>query len=100
MSSSANFDSSLSVNSLCYGPAKLHNIQLNVARADRVALMGPNGSGKSTLLKIIHGLIPPDSGSVIKDHSPHQVTSLNSLGHWRKKRFARSLEMNGLPLAP
>ena len=71
-SSSSNSSSILSVNSLSYGPAQLQNIQLNVARADRVALMGPNGSGKSTLLKIIHGLIPPDSGSVIKDHSPNQ----------------------------
>ena len=65
-------ESCLSVQSLHFGPANLRNIQLHIARGDRVALMGANGSGKSSLLKIIHGLIQPDSGSVVKGHAPEQ----------------------------
>jgi cobalt/nickel transport system ATP-binding protein len=41
----------------------LDGVSLNVARAEKVALLGANGCGKSTLLKILDGLIFPDSGT-------------------------------------
>lgn len=63
---------SLVITNLHYGPAHLHNIHLTVAQGDRVALMGANGSGKSSLLKIVHGLLQPDSGSVLKHHCSDQ----------------------------
>ncbi|MHC1787185.1 MAG: ABC-F family ATP-binding cassette domain-containing protein [Christensenellales bacterium] len=34
-------------------------------RDDRVGIIGPNGSGKSTLIKMLAGILPPDSGSVV-----------------------------------
>lgn len=37
----------------------LHNIDLQIAKGDRLALIGANGSGKSTLLRVLHGLITP-----------------------------------------
>lgn len=36
-------------------------------RNERVALIGQNGAGKSTFIKIIMGLLPPDSGTIIRD---------------------------------
>lgn len=42
----------------------LHDVSLNVARGECVALIGRNGSGKSTLLQIITGTVAPTEGSV------------------------------------
>ena len=39
-----------------------HDVSLDVARGEFVALIGESGVGKSTLLNCIAGLEPPDSG--------------------------------------
>jgi ATP-binding cassette, subfamily F, member 3 len=40
------------------------DLNFQVARGDKIALVGINGAGKSTLLKIIAGLETPDSGQI------------------------------------
>ncbi len=42
----------------------LRGIDMNIARAKKIAILGANGSGKSTLLQMLDGLIFPDKGSV------------------------------------
>ena len=51
----------------------LSGIDLRVPAGQRLALIGSNGSGKSTLLRVLHGLIKPDSGSVLRDASMRQA---------------------------
>lgn len=41
------------------------DINFEIKRGERVAIIGDNGTGKTTLLKIINGLLEPDSGEVI-----------------------------------
>ena len=40
------------------------NIDIEIKRGERVALIGNNGTGKTTILKLINGIIEHDSGSI------------------------------------
>ena len=40
------------------------NVDFEIKRGERVAIIGNNGTGKTTLLQIINGIIPADSGQI------------------------------------
>lgn len=46
------------------GNTLFNNINFEIKRGERVALIGNNGTGKTTILKIINGLIPADNGTI------------------------------------
>ncbi|MBN1908308.1 MAG: ABC transporter ATP-binding protein [Pirellulales bacterium] len=48
----------------------LHDVNLDVAAGQVVALVGPSGCGKSTLLRAILGTHPPNQGTILADGQP------------------------------
>lgn len=46
------------------GNTLFNNINFEIKRGERVALIGNNGTGKTTILKLINGIIQPDNGSI------------------------------------
>ena len=55
-----------------FGSLRLFSdVDAEVKRGERVAVIGSNGPGKTTLLKIINGLVPPDTGSLTLGSKVH-----------------------------
>lgn len=61
------------------------DLDFNLYRGQKVALVGPNGAGKSTLLKMVAGVLAPDSGTITYGtgvsktyYAQHQLEELNS----------------------
>ena len=53
-----------------YGANLVFNeVDVHVARGDRIALAGPNGAGKSTLMRLLSGVEAPDDGARIEGHN-------------------------------
>jgi len=46
----------------------IDNVNLNIKRGQRIALIGSSGSGKSTMLTLLRGLDNPESGQVFIDN--------------------------------
>lgn len=45
----------------------LNDINLSIAKGELVTFFGPNGCGKTTLIKVISGIEPYDSGTILID---------------------------------
>jgi ABC-2 type transport system ATP-binding protein len=56
----------------------LTGINLLITAGSCMALIGSNGAGKSTLIKIIAGVLPPTSGSVLVNGTINPIVRLNA----------------------
>jgi ABC-type sugar transport system ATPase subunit len=52
------------------GVTAIEDFTLDLHAGEVVALVGDNGAGKSTLIKIISGVHPPTSGTILLDGAP------------------------------
>ncbi|MDD5450336.1 MAG: ABC transporter ATP-binding protein [Desulfovibrionales bacterium] len=55
----------------------LSNINLEIGRGTSVGIIGMSGSGKTTLVDIILGLLKPQGGEILFDHTPVDDNSCN-----------------------
>ena len=54
-----------------YGSVRaLRGVNFDVRRGRVTTLFGENGAGKSTLMKILSGVVPPSSGTILLDGEP------------------------------
>lgn len=68
----------------------LKNINLDIHRGERVALIGQNGAGKTTFLRLLSGIYLPSKGRLLKKVNVHPVIY---------KGFLTSNELNGYAAA-
>ena len=74
----------------------LDGLDLDVPRADFLALMGPSGSGKTTLLNLIAGIDSPTSGQLIIDATDIATLSRNKLAAWRSAHVGYIFQLYNL----
>jgi len=77
----------LTVRHLSFGFAKdlplIEDLNFELYKGDRLAIVGPNGKGKTTLLNLIAGELKPNSGSV----DIHNSTLMNYFGQTNVNRL-------------
>ncbi|MGE3332362.1 MAG: ABC transporter ATP-binding protein [Rhodospirillaceae bacterium] len=61
----------------------LHDLNLEIAPKDFLAIMGPSGSGKTSLLNLIGGLDKPTKGEVLVGGQRIDNLSSSALAKWR-----------------
>ena len=65
----------------------LRNVNLDIHKAEMVAIIGQSGSGKSTLLHVLGGLDQPDEGQVLINGENIHQASVKKQGDIRNKNL-------------
>ena len=78
------------------GRVILDQLDLEVNRGERIAIVGPSGSGKTTLLNLIGTLDRPDSGKIIFDDQDISASSEQELSQFRNRKIGFVFQMHHL----
>lgn len=68
-------EGNIQINDLTFGYSRLaepivKNINIDIKKGGKIAIVGPSGCGKSTISKLISGLYQPWSGQILYDGKP------------------------------
>jgi ABC-type lipoprotein export system ATPase subunit len=74
----------------------LDQLDLEVKKSERIAIVGPSGSGKTTLLNLIGTLDRPDSGKMYFEDKDLSVFSDQQLASFRNERIGFVFQMHHL----
>ncbi|MCK4857208.1 MAG: ABC transporter ATP-binding protein [candidate division Zixibacteria bacterium] len=74
----------------------LHDISLEIPRAEFLALMGPSGSGKTTLLNLLAGIDQPTSGHLLVAGKDIASLSDGDLAKWRSENIGMVFQFYNL----
>jgi tungstate transport system ATP-binding protein len=77
-----------------FGPVTaLAGVDMRISTGERVAVIGGNGSGKSTLLRVLHGLVRPHAGSILRDSRSREAMV------FQRPYLLRTSALNNIALA-
>jgi branched-chain amino acid transport system ATP-binding protein len=81
------------------GLRALAGIDFTIRRGTIAGLIGPNGAGKTTLFNVVHGVVPPDAGTLAFDGRslvglrPHEVAALGIGRTFQQTRLFATLSV-------
>jgi len=64
----------------------LQDCSLRIESGRILGLLGPNGAGKSTLLRLLAGILPPDSGTILFEGEPLHRRHQRWIGYLPEER--------------
>ncbi len=76
----------------------LHDVSLQLAAGQYIAIMGESGAGKSTLLNLIAGLDVPDAGRIVV--AGQEMAALDDAGRTRLRRARMGFVFQAFHLLP
>lgn len=74
----------------------LDDLNLEIGRGDRIAIVGPSGSGKTTLLNLVGALDRPDSGSILFEDRELSQSSEKELAAFRNSTIGFVFQLHHL----
>ena len=74
----------------------LQNLNLEIGKGERIAIVGPSGSGKTTLLNLIGALDQPESGKILFEGTEISGYDKKQLAAFRNKNLGFVFQLHHL----
>ena len=74
----------------------LQNLNLEIGKGERIAIVGPSGSGKTTLLNLVGALDQPESGKILFEGTEISGYDKKQLAAFRNKNLGFVFQLHHL----